>query len=493
MVGGTGRQRRRTRIPQEASNFIEAALQSGNAALRKQALQRLCGYYRKGGFLTAPLAMRGLVIQAVTDADPKVRRWAFNALAQIGDAAVVPLILGQWKACRADAEVFQAGLTALAKLVPKDELLVILKEADVALDATALMALGQQTDVFKEELDALRLGVDGATDAELREATLLIGLKKAPETLFSNRFPVCDVIGDLNSHGDATIAQYSYWATVEHPDLGLDHVRIGPADFASLAPNVQGWAYRTLTLDSATAIQHHEALLQGSESEHSQVREGVAIGLRDIFFDGLDIDVADWFVTEGEPSVQDALLEHMACHAGRSPAYREEVLRAFRAEAAGSVRRSRLEAANRDDDVSLEMRKVTLQMNDPGLFESMMGGSVTNNTMNFNGNVNAAGISNSGTGNSGQVIISAQQAENETLVALRELLQALESPSAREAAAEGAALTREAIAAPKRGAVERVIAWLETAKKGGQAALGVAGVASKAYDALKPLLESLNS
>jgi hypothetical protein len=491
MTGGAGRQRKRTRIPPEAANFIEAALQSGNPVLRKQALQRLCNLYRKGGVLAAPLRMKGFIIQAVTDTDAKVQRWAFNALAQLGDPADVSLIFGPWKAYRSDPEVFQAGLTALAKMVPKVQLEVILKEAEVALDATALMALGQQTDVFHDELAALRLRVDRATDAELREATLLIGLKRAPETLFSNRFPVCDVIGDLNSHADTTIAQYSYWATVEHPDLCLDHVRVGPADFPRLAPNVQGWAYRTLTLDGKTAIKHREALLQGSVSDHVAVREGVAIGLRDIFFDGLDIDVADWLIGEGEPSVQDALLEHMAVHAGRSSAYREEVMRAYRAEADGSVLRTRLEAANRDAGVSLEMRRVALQMNDPDLFASMIGGSVTN-TMNFNGPVNAAGISNSGTGNTGQVIISVQQAETEAVAVLRELLQALESPTARDGAAEGAALAREAIEAPNKGTVERVIDWLETVKKGGQAALGVGSVASKAYEALKPLWGFLN-
>lgn len=491
MAGGTGRQRRRSRIPLEASNFIEAALESGNPVLRKQALQRLCSYYRNGGVLIAPLRMKGLVIQAMTDADSKVRRWAFNALAQFGNAADVGFILGPWKACRSDPEVFQAGLTALAKLVPKAQLEIILKEANVALDATALMALGQQTDVFRDELAALRLGIEKASDAELREATLLIGLKRAPDTLFSNRFPVSDVIGDLNSHADRTIAQYSYWATVEHPDLCLDNVRIGPADFHKLAPNVQGWAYRTLTLDGNTAIKHRETLFQGSESDHVEVREGVALGLRDIYFDGLDVDVVDWLVGEGESSVQDALLEHMAVHAWRSSAYREEVMRAYRAEANRSVLRSRLEAANRDDSVSLEMRKVALQMDDPDLFASMVGVSVTNNTMNFNGNVNAAGISNSGTGNTGQVIISAQQAETEAVTVLRELLQALESPAAREGAAEGASLTREALEAPNKATVERVIGWLETAKKGGEAVIGVAGIANKAHDALKPLWDFL--
>lgn len=253
----------------------------------------------------------------------------------------------------------------------------------------------------------------------------------------------------------------------------------------SLAPLHNG-SCRQATRD----IKHYEALLQASTSDHVEVREGIAIGLRDIFFDGLDVEVADWLLGEGEPVVQDALLEHMAVHAGRSTAYREEIMRAFRAEANGSVLRNRLEAANRDPAVSLEMRRIALQMSDPDLFASMMGGTV-NNTINIGDKANIAGISNSGPGNSGQVIITNNEAQVQTVTILRELLQALESPAAREGAAEGANLTKAAIAAPNKTSVERVIGWLETAKKGGQAVVGVAAVASKAHDALKPLLDFL--
>lgn len=298
--------------------FLDAAIQSPSPVVRKQALQRLCGLYRQGGLLTAPLSMKALVLQALTDPDPKVRRWAFNALAQFGERRDVPLMVGPWRDNRADSGVFEAGLTALAHLLPKDELLGLLTSSEVDLDAGVVMALGQQSDGFAAEMNALRLDVERSSVDELRSATLLVGLRKAPDTLFSGRFPVSDVIGDLNTHPDSMVAQYSFWATVEHPLLGLQNSRVAPVGFQRLPPNVQGWAVRLLTKANSSAADHYDILVEASQSPHYEVREGVAVGIRDVFYDSLDVMVRDWFLDETDPVIRDRLLEHMAAHSGRS-------------------------------------------------------------------------------------------------------------------------------------------------------------------------------
>lgn len=434
--------------------------------------------------------MKGLVLQSVTDPDEKVSRWAFNGLAQLGEASDVDLMLEPWKNSRQQPAVFEAGLTALAKLVPKARLMNILKAAEVELSPNIIMSLAQQTDEFAAELRKLHLRVDTATIDELRAATLLIGLRRAPDTLFSQYFPVSDVIGDLNSHNDTVIAQYSFWATVEHPDLGLVHVRVSPNNFSNLAPNVQAWAYRTLTKDGNVAIRHYDAIVSASESRHAEVREGMATGLRDIYYDSLDITIADWFVEENDVAVRDRLLEHMATHINKSPAYRDEVMKAYRGSANGSVLRSRLEAANRDDEIALEMRRIILQTSDPDLFASMRGQPMTNN-QNFYGSV-TGGVSNSGTGNSGPIqIITSAEAHATVIPILAQLLQSLEGKSAPAAAAAGVGITREAIAQPTRGKVERVTAWLKSVKDGGEAVGGIGTLLVGSYDKLTPLLQKL--
>ena len=468
-------------------------MQSNSPLSRKRALQRLCALYRQGARVSAPRQLKALVIHSLVDNDEKVQRWAFNAMAQLGEPADVPLMLGPWKTSRSITAVFEAGLTALAHLLTKDDLLIVLREAEVDLDASTLMALGQQTDDFKVELSTLRLDLNTATSTQLRAATLLIGLKKAPETLFSGRFPVSDVIGDLNTHEDVIVAQYSFWATVEHPELGFNNVRVAPEHFPNLPPNVQSWAYRTLTKDGTKAVQYYEAIVGASESQHSEVREGVAVGLRDIFYDSLDVTIADWLVDEREPVVRDALLEHMATHVIKSSVYREEVLKAYREAGNGSMLRSRLEAANRDRTVALELRRIFLQTNDPDLFASMLAPTM-NNTQNFNAPVAAGGISNAGTGNTGPVqIMSTNEAQAKAMPVLEQLRQALEAADAPPTAAEGAKLTNEAIASPTKGRIERLIEWLKTAKDGGEALKALGDLAVTAYDKLGALVGYLPS
>lgn len=477
------------RIRQEEARFLDAAIQSPSHIVRKQALQRLCSLYRGGGRLTAPRSMKALVLQALTDTNSKVRRWAFNSLAQLGEPSDVDLMITPWQGSRNTPDVFEAGLTALAHLLPKEKLLRLLGTAQVELDPSVVMALGQQTNDFADELAALRLDIDRASVAELRSATLLIGLRKAPNTLFSGRFPVSDVIGDLNTHPDPIVAQYSFWATVEHPSLGLANVRVPPTDFRRLPVNVQAWAYRTLTGGGSPAAAHYELITDASQSVHAEVREGVAIGIREVFYDSIDTMVRDWFIDETDAAIKEHLLEHMAAYSASSSFYREEVLAAYRAAAPASIARSRLEAANRDEEVSLAMRKLALQTGDPDLFASMVA-PVTNN-QTFTGQMNVGGISNLGPGNIGPVqFMTGAEAQTKAASALDELRRGL-SDRSTPAVAETLKAVTEASEAPTKGKVARVVELLKGLKDGGEAVVGIGDLVGRSYDQLQPLLEHL--
>ncbi|MBX6741519.1 MAG: hypothetical protein IRY87_05655 [Acetobacteraceae bacterium] len=439
------------------------------------------------------ISVKGLVLHCLADSDMKVRRWAFNSLAQLGGERDIPLMVGPWQGSRDAPEVFEAGLTALACILPRERLTPLLDREGVGLGPATLLALGQQTDAYASELAALRLDPSKADDGELRSAALLIGLRRAPDTLFSGRYPVADVIGDLNTHHDPVVAQYSFWATVEHPDLGLANTRVRPEDFQRLPPNVQGWAYRLLTKSGGEAIRYHDTIVAASESEHAVVREGLAAGLREIFYDGLDTVVLDWLVDERDPFVRDRLLEHMAAHVGKSVGYREEVLTAYRGSAPRSFLRTRLEAANRDSELALELRRIELQTAEPDLFASIAG-TVMNNTMNFNAPVNAGGISNSGTGNSGNVqIVVAAAAQEEAVRLLGALLQKIEAGTGSSELAAGRDVVRAAMEKPTKGAVERVVGWLKALSEGGQAAAELGTLGVQAYEKLVDLASNLPS
>jgi hypothetical protein len=436
--------------------------------------------------------MKAVVLYALGSAESKVRRWAFNALALIGDQRDVPVMETYWRQSFNDPAVFEAGLSALAQILDKQTLLQVLTASGVALSPRVIMALAQHQGVFEEELSSLRLNLGRADAGDLRSATLLIGLQRAPSTLFSDRHPVSSVIGDLNTHEDGVVAQYSFWATAEHPNLNLNSVSVPPSLFSQLMPNVQAWAYRVLTKDRETAEKHNELIVEGSESDHVNVREGVAMGLRDIFFDSLDTIVIDWSLSEDDIVIREKLWEHMAANAQHSAGYREEAERAYRSSSTNSALRARLEAACKDHGLSLTFKKIALQTGDPDLFTQISGGSVTNNNQTFNAPVQAGALSNAGPGNSGTVNIGQQQQAVSAVEAdLKELLSELQRQPASTEKDRVVAVVEEAVKTPTKDKVGKVVDWLKSAKEGMTSIAAISSAAGAFYTKIAPAMDHL--
>jgi hypothetical protein len=448
----------------------------------------------RAGFVPfAEPQLKAAVLFALGSRDTKVRRWSFNALALIGDRKDVPVMEVYWRESFEDSDVFEAGLSALAQILTRDELLKVLSDSGVALSPAVVMALAQHRGHFEKELNEIRLDPDKAEPGELRSATLLIGLQRAPETLFSDKHPVSAVIGDLNAYPDKIVAQYSFWATVEHPDLSLDSVRIPPGLFSQLAPNVQAWAYRVLTKNREIAQKHYDLIVEASDSDHATVREGVAMGLRDIFYDSLDTTVIDWSLSEEDMIIREKLWEHMAANAEHSHGYKDEVEKAYRSSSNNSTLRARLEAACRHQGLTLTLKKIALQTGEPDLFTQIAGAQVTNNNSQiFNAAVQSGAISNAGTGNAGNITIAQQQ---QTVRAIEDDLKALLSELQRQpkSAEQGKMLevVSEAVKNPTKSKVGRVVDWLKSAKEGMSSLTDLTSKAGEFYTKIAPALEHL--
>lgn len=494
MRGGTrGGARRRARgsLRLEEQRFLEVTIQQGSDANKKQALQRLCTLLRRGFRPNPAVQTKAAVLYALGSTDAKVKRWAFNALALIGDERDVPVINAYWRDNFDNSDIFEAGLTALAQILDKPTLLKTLSDAGVALTPRVIMALAQHAGAFEAELDSLRLNLNTASAGDLRSATLLIGLQRAPETLFSDKHPVASVIGDLNSHEDKIVAQYSFWATAEHPSLDINSVSVPPAIFSQLEPNVQAWAYRVLTKSSEVAARNYEFIVEGSESSHPDVREGVAMGLRDIFYDSLDAVVIDWSLSEEDIVIREKLWEHMAANAEHSLGDREETEKAYRLSSTNSALRARLEAACNHQGLLLTFRRIALQTGDPDLFTQVAGASVTNN-QTFNAPVQTGAISNAGTGNAGSISIGQQQqAVAEVEVELKKLLSELGRHDKSEEQKKVVGAVESAIATPSKTTVGKVVDWLKSAKEGMTSIADMSEKAGKFYHTLAPALENM--
>jgi nucleoside phosphorylase len=293
-----------------------------------------------------------------------------NALALVGTTANVKAVIEAIQRNRNDPDILGAGVSALCALLPFEEARTELEKADLPVEGAVLMAACQHSGHFQNELRVARVRIDYAEPPELRLAGILVGLDKAPENLFSLTLPNRDIIGQLNKHPDSIVAQYSIWATYENPKLSLKNLRLPLHEVESKPPNVRKYVYRLAAKDAQTAQDNYDFLIMGSEDPSPEARAGFAAGLRDIFFDGLDALILDWFHDEDADHVKQRLLEHMARNAERCAAYKTPVLLAYEAANAHSITRARLESAARETDLYTDMKRIQYDAEGRDLFHS---------------------------------------------------------------------------------------------------------------------------
>jgi nucleoside phosphorylase len=308
------------------------------------------------------------------DEAQKVRRWALNSLALVGGARDVEPILQTISKHRDDPDVLHAGVAALASITSREQLDRLLSEAELPLEVGLLLAVAQQSDMFTDELRLARINIEKSAPADLRMATILVGLGKAPSHLFSAAHGNDVMIGELNRHDDALVAQYSVWATVEHPLLNLKHLKLALRDIEAQPSNVRGWVYRLLSADAATAEKHIDILQTGAADASMEAREGLAAGLRTVFSPGVEKLVVDWFLREQSEPVRQRLLEHMAISGHSSWRYTELVLQIYEAAGERSLIRTRLEAAAQGTKLYTELKTISLDAERRDLF-ALEGGS----------------------------------------------------------------------------------------------------------------------
>ena len=479
-------------IRDQEVHFVELNLQGHSPGLKKQALQLLCKRVRDGYRLRGPNSVKALVVYNLWCPDLKVRRWALNALTLIGAEEDVEIILSALDENRHVDEIFVAGLTALAALLPKDRIVEKLASRDIELSTSVILALCQNTKDFEEELAAVRVDLQTATPSVLKSASLLIGLRRAPKYIFSHRHPASAVIGELNTHDDPIVSQYSLWATVENPDLGLESLGVHPSDIIKLPPNAQAWAYRIFGKDEATAEAHYEIILEGAGSQFAEVREGMAAGLRGVYYDSLDVEVLEWYYGEPEQTVSDRLLEHMTSNVTRTSGYRGPVEDAYRSAPVNGVARARLEAACIDQALGDQFKLIAFKTGDPDLFAAIKGDSLTNNqTFQVAGSMTVGGISTSGTGNTGNVQINnGVEAQAKATDVLRQAEIALRDDPKPDLV-DGAELAKKASDEPTKTNVEKFLAWGKLGVEAGSLAEKVAPVIGHAVEQLGNLLPHL--
>jgi len=109
----------------------------------------------------------------------------------------------------------------------------------------------------------------------------------------------------------------------------IEHLGIPFTDVERQPPNVQS---KLLQL-GASAVQdlteRQELIIVGSNMPAVEAREGLANGLTQEFYEGLQDVTISWAQTENEQRVLLPLAEHFARHSEEVPSYRDEALTFF--------------------------------------------------------------------------------------------------------------------------------------------------------------------
>jgi nucleoside phosphorylase len=348
-------------VNDQQAAYLQLLISDRDADSRKLALETIAKLYRSGLRFKNLGRILPHVIFLCQDEHEKVRRWAFNALALVGTKHEVPIIISALEREAGNPDVLAAVIVALSALADEDTVRMVLKRADLPLEGFALLAAAQQSVQFSRELAKTRIDIEAASVSELRLATLLLGLRKAPENMLSANHMNRDVIGTLNFYPDDLVSQYSVWAAYEDPEMSLGSLRIQPKDIGDYHEGIRKYAYRLMTASSSTALENRDYILNGSTDNSREAREGLATGLRNTYFSGLEEITLPWFADEESETVRSRLLEHMAGLTEKCASYSKPVTHTYEQLNAGSLGRARLEAAAAGTPLFPDLKRIEYQ------------------------------------------------------------------------------------------------------------------------------------
>jgi hypothetical protein len=370
--------------------YLKSQIESGDGARTKRALQQLCKHYREG-YRAGPSDLIGLEQSIVgllyTQAkDEKVRRWALNALARLGrEPTCMEAITYVLKQYSNEPQTSAAAIAAIYRMSRKAS--AIPKKLSFDEQMVTLSAL-QHVDANKLDLSALPINIETASPDLLKLALVVVGLDRAPRNMMHPRLGNAELVKALGGHHDNIVSQYTVWAITENPSLSLADIGIDYKLVEDQPANVRAWIFRLIAMTPEDAERNFEYLELGMRDPDLEARSGLALGLKDTYFDGLDAIVLDWFVGEPEAEVRQYLLDHMIRHARESASYQAMALEIYEKEPAGSSLRNRMEVSASGTEMYAKFKQMDSSLD---LFRGET--FVTNNTFNVSGGIQGGAVS----------------------------------------------------------------------------------------------------
>jgi hypothetical protein len=349
-------------LTQEESDFIRFQITlKGRPREVKAGLQRLCAHYDRRSRLADPHEHRLLVRALLWDELAIIRRWSYKTIAMIGERSDSYQLIQRLKT-EIDLENQTWGIAAVIALSRDSELRKVCFETGFDYSVPLILAarLFAHQRWLQLNAEPPTINIEQAEPLTLKWAALLAGYGRAPTHLFHPAHENRVLLAKLNSHPVSEVSEYSVWTLWQHPTYEVQDLGISLHAVRGHPENVRRWINRLLTKNATFIGDNLDLFDDLRRDDAATAREGLALGLRQIYVAGLDDHVLDWHDDEPEELIRDLLLEHMAQGAENSLDYGDLVERSYKRGAQSSGIRQRLLAASRGQALYAALRRIDI-------------------------------------------------------------------------------------------------------------------------------------
>ncbi|RAZ75107.1 hypothetical protein DPM35_19560 [Mesorhizobium atlanticum] len=467
-------------------------LQTNREDSVKLGLIRICELYQKGYRFDGAPDIRRTVRGFLFSAQTELERWALKVIVEFKDPRDHEIVAGRLKSPPTDLETASWVIAAFMAVSTPDQISDAIRVGLIPKNELSLLALN-----FSESAgggistDFPKINIEKASEIELKWACICFGTERVKGDIFDPKFDQAGQLVALNGHDSSSVAQYSIYGMYRVPALGFKHLAFPAHAIAQKPVDVRRWSYRLFTKEKTVVIESQDFLSGVIRSEtDGRAREGLALGLRHVWYDGLDVTMTDWYSRENDAKVRAAILEHMATNSHRSGSYMSVVLDAFDREPPGSLLQARiLHAAGSTPAYRAIKEKEALSPRADDMFgwgngNIFIGSVSVSNKQEISGSNIQIGANAVG-GNAYAQKISqmlADQSFGENIERVRKIAAGQESPEAEAVVKAVADFDKEKSEANGRSLLEKAKTWA-----------GVAALSGETAEYVKQLIDALSS
>ncbi len=457
----------------EEEAYLVAQLNNSDDRIAVKALQWLCKKLTDGFVLAEMTAVKSTVRLCLYRPSATCRRWAVNALTDLGAKDCVDVVLGMVKDADEDPDLL-ASIVAYVFASNTDKVAnEKINSSGLEIDGTLLIAASQFSIKQKKRLVETRIPLENGSEAEFRAAVVLTGLGKAPEHLFHERHTNFTALSQLNLHDAPSVSKYSIWAQARLK-LGFSSLQVPTSKYESSEPQVRKWMARLLVTDEYHLRRELDFFDTCVGDDDENVRLEIALELRDNYVPEISKIVRNWMMRETDSEIRNTLQDHMASYAYMDGHYAALVVELYKRAAKKSPVRMRLEAASAQTEIYRELKKISWEQEGLDLYsndndqESRLIGrptvSITNN--NFS-NSTIGAFANNGNIDADVIKVVQGMGSSDTRQVMEKVLALLVQLDSKKTTKQGEALVAEIAKKPDdKPAWRRLLEFIKGVRDG---------------------------